>query len=94
MTVFQAMLRYQHATLEWCKASTEGCGAATEFYDQALGLHRYDLVEALLVSDYDPALLPMSEEGAHRVVDHYSDWIIEQFQANIQATIGDYIVTM
>jgi hypothetical protein len=89
VTVYEAMLRYQHATLEWCKASTERCEAATEFYDQALGLYRYDLVEALLT-----AVPPMSEEGAHLVVDNFSDWIIEQFQANIQTTIGNYVVVM
>ena len=94
MTVFECMRRYQHATIAWCEANISGNESSEEFYDNMLGLYRHNLVEALLKCDHDPALPHMGEEAAHRVIDHFSDWVIEQFREGKQKTIGDYIVTM
>lgn len=94
MTVFEAMNKYQYATIAWCEATAGECKPAEEFYDNALGLLRHHLVEALLECDHDPSLPGIDEQGAHRVVDHFSDWIIVQFREGKQKTIGDYIVTM
>jgi hypothetical protein len=93
-TVFSCMNNYQYATIAWCEALKNDNTVTKEYYDKALGLYRHELVEALLRSDHMANLPPMTEEGANRVVDHFSDWIVEQFQAGIMTTVGDYVVVM